>query len=221
MGSEQNKEEKKRRRPSGSYDEILAIALPVRPQLEQLLAERRYEEALDLLHSARWHAPDATDISRGINLLKERLIRQYLARIGNLDAVPCTTADADHAALALSDEERTLLRLVDNVSSFGDIAHQSLFGRFETYRALDRFVREGIITMIMGGGGGPTPIPTPSARRTTPRAVVVDTEAPLAATIEMEAPLELLGKTAERAPPPAPAPRARPWRLPMVGVASV
>src|SRR5262245_51483622 len=94
----------------GTEEEFPGVPAAVQAQLHQLLAERRYEEALDLLHSARWQAPDAVEISRTINRLKERLVRHYLHRIGNLDSVPHAAADADNPSLPLSNEERTLLR---------------------------------------------------------------------------------------------------------------
>jgi hypothetical protein len=128
-----------------SAGDVVDPASPMRAELEQLLASKRYEEALQLLHAARWSVPDAAEISRGIGLLKERLVRGYLRRIGNLDVIPRRTGDLAGTDASFSEEERTLLRLVDGISSFGDIANQSMLGRFETYRALVRFLDDGIV----------------------------------------------------------------------------
>jgi len=118
-----------------------------RAELEQLLAERRYEEALELLFEARRQNPTAPDISRGIQLLKQRLVRRYLHQIGNLDHVPkLAIAEAEVGGLKLEEEERELLRLVDGISSFGDIAHESRLGRFETFRIFAKLVSEQVIT---------------------------------------------------------------------------
>jgi hypothetical protein len=106
----------------------------VRVELEQLLAERRYEEALQLLYAARRATPDAAEISRGIQLIKQRLIKRYLHQIGNLDQVPRAAEGLDTGTL--HDEEVELVRLADGISSFGDIAHESRLGRFETYKRL-------------------------------------------------------------------------------------
>src|SRR5262249_27653479 len=85
-----------------------------RAELEQLLAERRYEEALELLFEARRLNPTAPEISRGIQLLKQRLVRRYLHQIGNLDHVPKLAAsESELEERKLEEEERELLRLVD------------------------------------------------------------------------------------------------------------
>src|SRR5204863_3845023 len=102
-------------------------------------------EALELPYAARWHSPGAAEISRGINLLKERLIRGYVEDLGNLDAVPSIGSGLDLTSLELEDEERPLLHLIDGISSFADIVHQSRLGRFETYRALSQMVSAGVV----------------------------------------------------------------------------
>src|SRR5690348_14772195 len=76
-----------------SAGDVVDPASPVRAELEQLLASKRYEDALQLLNAARWAVPDAAEISRGIGLLKERLVRAHLRRIGNLDVIPRRSGD--------------------------------------------------------------------------------------------------------------------------------
>jgi len=112
----------------------------------KLLAERRYEEALDLL-SAPPAEPDAIEISRGIQLLKQRLVRRYLHQIGNLDHVPnLAISQRGRRARKLTEEQTEVLRLIDGISSYGDIAHESRLGRFETFRTLSTLVFEGVLT---------------------------------------------------------------------------
>jgi len=118
-----------------------------RAELVQLLADRRYEDALELLRAARQKAPEVPEISRGIQLLKQRLLRRYLHQLGDLDRVPAVILDdASLDALDLGDEERELLRLVDGVSSFGDLVLESRFGRFATYRMLTALLSKGVIS---------------------------------------------------------------------------
>jgi hypothetical protein len=174
-------------------EESLGPASPLRGQITLLLGERRYEEALELLYAARWRAPDAAEISRGINLLKERLVRRYVEQLGNLDAVPSVAADVDPASLSIGEEERALLHLIYGISSLTDIAHQSRLGRFETYRALSRLVGEGIVVVASPPPGALTSLPAP--RRAMP--------------------------TASAALVPAPRRPPRRWRRPLVGMATL
>jgi hypothetical protein len=142
--------------------EGVAAATP-RAELEQLLGERRYEEALELLFALRRQDPESQEISRGVQLLKQRLVRRYLHQIGNLDHVPTLALDAGELeAHGLGEDARELLRLVDGISSFGDIAHESRLGRFETYRLLARLVGEHVLTAT-GSVEEQVPTPTGSA----------------------------------------------------------
>src|SRR5687767_9619437 len=95
-----------------------------RAELEQLLQERRYEEAVELLHRARWQAPDAPELSRGIQHVKQRLLRRYQNRIGSLDQVPRQTGVQFPWSEDAADAQ-ALLALADGISTFGDIVHES------------------------------------------------------------------------------------------------
>ena len=148
---------------SGSDDwneEILEPHTPARAELEQLLAQKRYEEALELLYTARRRRPEVVELARGIQLLKQRLVRRYLRRLGNLDHVP-RLVRPDVEGMPLSEEARGLLRLIDGISSFGDVAHESRLGRFETYRMLAQFVDEGLINAGPAADPAATPLPQP------------------------------------------------------------
>jgi tetratricopeptide (TPR) repeat protein len=150
-------------------NELRRSVSEVRTELEHLLSERRYEEALELLYAARRRNPNAPDIARGIQLLKQRLVRRYLHRLGNLDHVPRTSrAPAEYGHLP--EEARTLLRLCDGVSSYGDVARASRLGRYETYRMLAQLVEEEIITTSGQEVEEPTMVTVlPVGRRHHPR----------------------------------------------------
>jgi hypothetical protein len=133
----------------------------LRAKLDDLLRAQRYEDALDVLQAAHQRAPDSHEIAQGMRVLEDRLISQYLERMGSLDAVPCLAIGVDRHDVPLeqtqeqkadgtpdgepADGPRSLLDLVDGHSSFSDIANRSTLGRFEAYRALDRLLREGVV----------------------------------------------------------------------------
>ena len=105
-----------------------------------------YEEALSLLLAARQHAPDIAEILRAVQLIKQRLVRRYLCHLGDLDRVPRLVVAANALdELDLEAEELEIVRLVDGVSSFGDIVLESRFGRLETYRRLAQVLARGVI----------------------------------------------------------------------------
>src|SRR5262249_32645081 len=118
-----------------------------RKELETLLADRRYEEALELLFAARRANPQAEEISRGIQLLKQRLIRRYLRVIGNLDHVPQPSVTREALdARATSEDEREVMHLIDGISTYGDIVRGSRRGRYETFALLARLVAADVVT---------------------------------------------------------------------------
>jgi hypothetical protein len=131
---------------ANDVEEVLfAAGRPALADLEELLARKQYEEALEVLYAARREHPEATDLARGIQLLKQRLVRRYLRRLRNLDHIPHLLR-LDEESLAVSEEARGIIHLVDGISSFGDIARESRLGRFETYRMLARMVEDSVIT---------------------------------------------------------------------------
>lgn len=113
-------------------------------ELEELLRQRRYEDALRRLYLARARRPDDPSISRSIGLLRDRLVMDYASRLGNLDRVPSVTPGGH--VNALTTEERHVLSLVDGVSSYGDIVAASTVGRLPTLRVLCTFLERGTIT---------------------------------------------------------------------------
>lgn len=128
-----------------------------RALLTQLLKERRYEEALEIVLKARQQSPNDRALSRSVRLLKDRLTLQYAERVGSLDRVPeCPLSDDAIDAMSLSFEERGVLALVDGIATFGDIVDASPHGKFATYRALSSFLSREV---IHARGEPLTPIP--------------------------------------------------------------
>ncbi|MEZ4372157.1 MAG: tetratricopeptide repeat protein [Polyangiaceae bacterium] len=111
--------------------------------LEQLLAGKRYEEALDLLYRARNQSPTDASISRGIRVIKDRLILAYVRRLGDLEQVPAPTG----VRASLDSEEMIVLRLVDGIASLGDVIRSSTIGKFNTYRSLHRLLNSNLIQL--------------------------------------------------------------------------
>lgn len=119
-------------------------AMVATPELERLLRERRYEDALKILYSARAASPKDQAISRSIRLLRERIAVDYASRLVNLDRVPARGERISGALL--SSEERQVLSLIDGISSYGDIVAASPMGRLNTLRMLCSFLDTGLVT---------------------------------------------------------------------------
>jgi len=147
------------------------------------VVERAYEEALSLLWAARQRAPDIAEIARGIQLLKQRLVRRYLCHLGDLDRVPCLLVDANALdEFNLEPEELEIVRLVDGVSSYGDIIVESRFGRLETYRRLAWLLARGIIIADSGVVlAEATPMPVAEKPPLEPALILDDEDVPVAA----------------------------------------
>ena len=87
----------------------------------ELIREKRFEEALTLLYTAHGEAPRDQSISRSINVVKQRLLREYRAEIGDLSQVPkLALDDALIEELPLSDDERELVPLIDGLEIEND-----------------------------------------------------------------------------------------------------
>src|SRR5262249_4522955 len=143
----------------------------------------------------------------GIQLLKQRLVRRYLHQIGNLDHVPrLAIAESDVEDRKLEEEERELLRLVDGISSFGDIAHDSRLGRFETFRILAKPVAAQVITQAAEERDE-----EPDVAAAPPTAVTMVAEIPDVSQVG-PTPEEMAGETSLSAPLPQPS-RRRAWPL--------
>ncbi len=125
-----------------------APAPTLREQVQALVAEHRFEDALDALLAARAAAPDDEAISRSIRLVKERLMREYVERLGNLDRVPRASTGRIHPSSLGADAQATL-RLVDGISSVDDILRASRLGQFRTLRTLLTLHERALIELSM------------------------------------------------------------------------
>lgn len=115
-----------------------------RAQFIELLRQKKYEEALAVLYAMRNAAPDNASVSRGIQVLKEKLLGEYLVRLGNLDLVVAPTGVG---SVRLSPEETDVLRLADGIASLGDMLSSSRQGRFATARALKGLLERGVLAV--------------------------------------------------------------------------
>jgi hypothetical protein len=124
----------------------------------QLLRDKRYEEALDAMYRIREIAPDNPSVSRGIQILKDKLHAKYLSMMGDLDRVPTRTPRSAEvlAVLLPTRDEAALLRLADGIASLGDVFASSRLGRFNTARALAGLLERGVLTFEP-----PHPTPAP------------------------------------------------------------
>ncbi len=139
------------------------------PELERMLKQRRYDDALALLYAARAKHPQDASISRSIRLLRERLILSYAERLTTLDHVPTVAADFDRSRL--SSEQRQVLSFVDGISTFGDIAAANASGQLLTLRVLSDLQDAGAFNVESPGSSrrpSSRPMEEPSVRPTGP-----------------------------------------------------
>lgn len=144
-------------------------------ELEMLLGNRRFEEALAHLYAARTRHPGTPAISRGIRLVRERLVALYANRLGNLDAVPTRTVSLD--AHGVEGDARQVLILVDGISTFDDILSACPLGRWATLRTLCELRDQGgIVAHHTPGrpGAAAAPISGSTAQARTAAAEPVD-----------------------------------------------
>jgi tetratricopeptide (TPR) repeat protein len=147
-------------------DELGTVSAPRafdRAQFIELLRDKKYEEALDALYKMRNAAPENASVSRGIQVLKEKLLAEYLARLGNLDLVVAPTGIGN---VRLTPEESDVLRLSDGIASLGDVLSSSRLGRFATARAFSALLDRGALAV-----GAPAPATQPSLASTYPETV--------------------------------------------------
>ncbi|MEZ4233947.1 MAG: hypothetical protein R3B89_32535 [Polyangiaceae bacterium] len=132
-------------------------------QLKLLLEGKRYEEALELLLRVRAQSPEDPAISRGIRLLKDRLVLSYTRRLGDLERV---LSRGETPIEPLSRSETTIYELVDGIASIEDVVHASSLGRFETYRCLVKLLGRGVICLAEAA---PWSLPVADPRRAQER----------------------------------------------------
>lgn len=131
-------------------------------ELERLLEGKRYEEALELLLRARFQFPGDASISRGIRLLKDRLLLDYVRRLGDLEQVPIRV----ESNAPSTEPESEIFELVDGIASIEDILQSSRLGRFETYRCLTRLLEADAIALTEAAPWS-LPVAAPGTRETS------------------------------------------------------
>jgi len=104
----------------------------VRSEVLQLLKEKRYEDALQLLYWARSKLPGHAELQRSVEQVKELLVGSYAKRLGGLDklAEPLTTKPKRSPDFLL------ISRYIDGVSTYGDLAQICPLGRLRTLQLL-------------------------------------------------------------------------------------
>lgn len=110
----------------------------------ELIKARRYEEALEALYEARSLRPTDPSLSRSIRHIKGRLLRRYLRSLGGLDACPSLCSQRLPEA-SWTEEEQEVLKLIDGISTYGDIVDISTLGRFQTLKVLRSLVERDIV----------------------------------------------------------------------------
>ncbi|MEZ4398426.1 MAG: hypothetical protein R3B06_00300 [Kofleriaceae bacterium] len=198
-----------------------APAPTLREQVQVLVQDRRYEAALDLLLTARANAPSDESISRSIRLLKERLMRQYIERVGNLDRVPVPSMGKVHPS-SLGADAQEVLRLIDGIGTVDDILLASRLGQFRTLRTLIGLHERSLIELPGVQRDRPvTPAPPEQSSAVVTRVLADETSAvhpvppePPPAEIRFRArdtePTPATAPSATRIAPPAPGPAAAP-----------
>ncbi len=140
----------------------------------EMLRKLELEPALEVLYRMRDVAPENASVSRGIQLLKDRLRVQYLAKVGRLDQVPTRSAAAAQilAEHLPTQTENLVLRLVDGIATAEDILESSSAGQFGTARALGHLVEQGVLVMRAPTLPAPEPEPPSPLRVVTPASPV-------------------------------------------------
>ena len=115
-----------------------------RQALEQLMSERRFEDALKLAYTLRREAPSDRSLSTAIQLLKERLLYDYIKRIGYLDDIPLINTERI-ARVSISPQARLVLRLVDGIATYSDILESCRLGPLKVAQVLARLLERGVL----------------------------------------------------------------------------
>lgn len=152
--------------------------------LARLLAERRYEDALNLLRAARRERPGSAAIAEGIALLEERLFHAEVHALGDLSRRPRLAGGAE-ALARLRPSELSLAIKVDGDSSFADLIERAGPSRFEVVRRLAILLARGVVSVpapepTIVVEPMPEPMPEPPPRARVPRPIDCERTAQIA-----------------------------------------
>lgn len=168
--------------------DALPKTLSVRLAVVRLVREKRYEEALAVLYSARAEAPAERELQVSIVQIKEFLVGTYAKRLGGLDRV----AGPIPLSAVRSPDALLVARYVDGAATFGDIAQTAPLGQLRT------------LQVLAGLYSGPEPEASPSPTERMPmsglRPVADPAASPRLAARPPEPPPEPVGHSM---PPPA------------------
>lgn len=104
----------------------------LRDEVSALVRDRRHEEALERLYDLRELTPNEPEVMNSIKQMKEFLITRYAKALGGLDNV----AGPIPVKAARSPEAMSLVRLIDGIATYDDVARTSSLGRFRTLQLL-------------------------------------------------------------------------------------
>lgn len=117
--------------------------LGAQTQIVELVREKRYEEALDVLRREALTQPDNTTIAKSVAHLETHLLRRRLRTLGGPEATWVPTPDApDTPVVALLDGRRPIREVIERSSA----------GRDETLRQLVVLLDEELIRRAGDGG---------------------------------------------------------------------
>ncbi len=119
--------------------EILDVGF-YRRRVAALVAEKKYEEALEVITEARRLDPGDQSLSRSMSLLKQHLGARYRARLGRLEEVV-----TKHETRCPEDIDPRVWILLDGITTIADIVELSPIGEFRTLRALCLMLDSGAV----------------------------------------------------------------------------
>lgn len=117
---------------------IAAFMAELRPQLQQLFAERRFAEMVEVLEVAKVRCPTADGVADLLRLVKQRVVHDCYAALGGLDRVPLPV---NVAGRLLTQPALTMAALIDGNATVRTLVAQSPLGQFVTLLALDELLR--------------------------------------------------------------------------------
>lgn len=185
----------------------------------ELIRERKFEEALALLYTAHGEAPRDSSISRSINVVKQRLLREYRTELGDPSQIPTLAYDeALIEELPLTEDERELVPLIDGIVALEDVLQSCGLGALQAHRALAHLIRRKVIVLApQRSAERKATAPERPDRPDRPDQLSKSTSAAAPAPTELR-PAPTLKLVPPPAPEPAPPPLSEP-ALPQVPAA--
>jgi CheY-like chemotaxis protein len=121
---------------------VPVTAILERGPIADLVADARYDEALDRLHQAQQARGSDAELGRAIRTVRDRALRHGLDRLGSLDAVPGRTRAV---ASGLEADPAYVFDLIEGTTTIDELLDRSTLGRHRTVRALVALLDRGAI----------------------------------------------------------------------------